>query len=141
MIPRWIRFNAVGLAGVVVQLAVLALARDGLGWNYLVATAVAVEAAVLHNFVWHERWTWRERTGGGIKGRLGRLVRFHLSNGLVSIVGNLLLMRLFTGVLGWHYLVANLLAIAICSVVNFLAADRLVFRPASSSLPAERARP
>lgn len=129
MIWRWVRFNAVGLIGVGVQLAVLALARDGFHWNYLVATAIAVEIAVLHNFVWHERWTWRERTDGNLKGTFGRLARFHLSNGLVSIAGNLLLMRLFTGILGWHYLVANLAAIAICSLANFFAADRLVFRP------------
>ncbi len=60
MLRSWVRFNAVGIIGLVVQLLVLAvLLRFGL--HYLVATTVAVEAAVLHNFLWHERWTWSER--------------------------------------------------------------------------------
>ena len=33
--------------------------------NYLMATLVAVEAAILSNFVWHYRWTWRDRSGSG----------------------------------------------------------------------------
>jgi putative flippase GtrA len=39
-------------------------------------------------------------------------------------------MRLFVGTLGVHYLVANLMTIAVCSVLNFMVSDRLVFQPA-----------
>ncbi len=49
-------FAGIGLIGFGVQLATLALLVLA-GWPYLVATCVAVEAAVLHNFAWHERWT------------------------------------------------------------------------------------
>ena len=31
------------------------------GVHYLVATAIGVEAAILTNFLWHDRWTWRDR--------------------------------------------------------------------------------
>ena len=74
---RWLKFNTVGAIGVVVQLGVLALLVR-LGVHYLVATALAVEAAVLQNYYWHARWTW--------KGRDGRLWRFHLANGLISVI-------------------------------------------------------
>jgi putative flippase GtrA len=60
LFTRWAAFNAVGLAGVAVQLACLALLVHA-GSHYLAATALAVEAAVLHNFLWHQRWTWRDR--------------------------------------------------------------------------------
>ena len=86
---------------------------------YLAATALAVEAAVLHNYFWHVKWTWA--------GRRGSLLRFHLANGLVSIASNLLLMRIFTGGFGWPVLPANLLAIALTSVLNFVVGDRWVF--------------
>jgi putative flippase GtrA len=39
-------------------------------------------------------------------------------------------MELLVGRLEIHYLVANLIAIASCSVLNFVASDRLVFREA-----------
>jgi putative flippase GtrA len=98
-----------------------------LGMGYLPATAIAVESAVLHNFVWHERWTWLERTKLNTSGMLRRLFRFHVANGLISIAGNLLLMWLFVSRLHLHYFAANLIAIALCSILNFLASDRLVF--------------
>jgi len=133
---RWLKFNAVGAMGIVVQLAALALLKGGLRVNYMAATALAVEFAVLHNFAWHERWTWRDRGTGG---RIGRLVRFHLANGVVSIVVNLVLMRVFVGQMHWPYLAANMAAIAAGSVVNFLAGDRLVFRPRieASTIPSQ----
>ena len=131
---RFIRFNAVGLLGFVLQLAVLwGLIR--LDVHYLAATAIAVEAAVLHNYLWHERWTWRERGAGGWD-RLRRLGGFHLLNGGVSLAGNLVLMRALVGT--WHVppIVANLIAVVACSLINFALSDRLVFtvRP-SSRLP------
>jgi len=123
---RFWRFNGVGVAGFVVQLAALA-ALLAAGLHYLAATAIAVEAAVLHNFLWHERWTWRDRPAAGTA-RLDRLWRFHLLNGLVSLVGNLLLMRLLVGLLGIHPIAANAVAVLACALVNFTASDRLVFR-------------
>jgi putative flippase GtrA len=123
---RFLRFNLVGVGGFVLQVGVLALLVY-LGAHYLVATAVAVEAAVLHNFLWHERWTWRDRPSDG-QGRLGRLWRFHALNGAISLAGNILLMRLFVGTLGLAPIPSNILAVLICALVNFFASDRLVFR-------------
>ena len=127
---RWLKFNGVGALGIAVQLAALSGLADGLRLNYLFATALAVEAAVLHNFFWHERWTWADRSlsSGDV---LARLVRFNLTTGAVSILGNLLFMRLLVGSLHLHYLLANLLTIAACSLLNFWASDKYVFQPSA----------
>jgi putative flippase GtrA len=125
---RWIVFNSVGAMGFVLQIGTLFLLVHAAGLHYLPATALAVEIAVLHNFIWHENWTWVDRTGRKKNGRCRRLFHFHLANGVISILGNLLLMRFLVGVLEMHYLPANLFAIALCAVLNFLAGDRLVFR-------------
>jgi putative flippase GtrA len=126
----------VGLLGFVVQLACVAiLVRAGV--HYLVATAAAVETAVLHNFLWHERWTWRDRRSEGPVACLTRLTRFHVLNGGISLVGNLVLTALFVRAFGMHPLLANASAVAACSLLNFLASDRLVFsRPAGAVLVA-----
>jgi len=123
----WVKFNTVGLLGMAFQLLALGVLKGGLGLNYLAATVIAVESAVLHNFVWHERWTWLERTKRNASGVLGRLFRFHMANGLISIIGNLALMWLLVSRLHLHYLIANVTAIGACAVLNFLASDRLVF--------------
>jgi len=124
---RWLKFNAVGGIGIAVQLAALALFRSALHLDYLLATALAVETAVLHNFLWHERFTWADRPAARPVQSLVRLAKFNLSNGGVSIVANLLLMRLLVGELHLNYALANLSAIAVCSLVNFLLSDRFVF--------------
>lgn len=127
MITRWWRFNAVGLIGVIVQLAALTILKSVAGLSTPVATALAVEMAVLHNFVWHERWTWATR---GTPGSGGRLVRFHLANGLLSLVSNLVWMQLLTGPAAMHYLPANVISIAITALLNFTLSERFVFRHA-----------
>jgi dolichol-phosphate mannosyltransferase len=125
---RWIKFNLVGAIGFLVQLAALALFVGRLRMNYLLATALAVEIAVLHNFVWHELYTWRDRTRQAAGGTLGRLLRFNLTTGTLSVVGNLVIMRVLVGRLGMNYLVANVLTILACSLANFAASHWLVFR-------------
>lgn len=124
---RWLRFNAAGLLGIGVQLAVLA-ALTSLGLGYLAATLVAVEAAILHNFIWHERWTWKHATAAMPEGRPLRLLKFHLANGLISIAGNALLMSWLVGVLGGPVILSNILTIILCGTANFVAGDRFVFR-------------
>jgi putative flippase GtrA len=125
---RWLRFNAVGALGIGVQLAVLLGLRSGFHLSYLLATAVAVEAAVVHNFLWHERYTWADRVEPSWRKSLPRLLRFNLSNGAVSMVGNLALMKAMVGVGHVNYLVANGIAIAVCSLVNFLVSEEWVFQ-------------
>ncbi|HVP42959.1 MAG TPA: GtrA family protein [Terriglobales bacterium] len=125
---RAFRFYAVGGLGIAVQLASLAVLTHG-GLNYVIATALAVEAAVVHNFVWHQHYTWGERRTRGIGAFLWRLLKFNATTGLVSIGGNVILMRLLVGEAGFRPLVANIVTIASCSLLNFLVSDRAVFRP------------
>jgi putative flippase GtrA len=125
---RWVKFNFVGALGIAVQLAALWILKSRLHINYLVATALAVQLAVLHNFLWHERFTWKDRAGGSWRAVAGRLLRFEAGNGLVSLLGNLGLMRLFVGGLGMKYMLANAIAIALCSIFNFAAGEWYVFR-------------
>lgn len=126
---RWLKFSAVGLMGIVVQLAVLQLLKPHM--HYLLATALAVETALLHNYVWHRRWTWL------LKNPPGSLLRFHISNGAISLISNLLWMRLLAGWLQMPTLLANLLAISATAILNFAMADRWVFaenRPTDASV-------
>ena len=131
------KFNFVGGLGIGVQLAALAVLRSLLKLDYLLATGLAVEIAVLHNFLWHERFTWADRPASRWLQSLLRLAKFNLSNGAVSLAGNLVLMRLLVGELKVNYVVANLVAIVVCSLVNFLLGDRFVFQaeanPAATS--------
>jgi putative flippase GtrA len=120
---RWLKFNLVGGIRIVVQFLMLVMLNAGLHLHYLAATALTVETAVVHNFLWHERFTWADRAGAGF----ARFCKFNLTTGLFSIAGNLVLMKLLVGLGHMNYLVANGIAITACSLVNFLVSDGFVF--------------
>ncbi len=124
---RWLKFNAVGALGIIVQLAALFCLKSGFHLSYMLATPLAVEAAVLHNFLWHERYTWADRVQISERKSLPRLLRFNFTNGAISIAGNLALMKLLVGFGQMNYVAANVAAICLCSLVNFLVSDQWVF--------------
>lgn len=126
---RWLKFNAVGGIGIAVQLIFLAALKIILQMNYLIATAIAVEAAVIHNFLWHEKFTWKDRS---TERPTSRFIKFNLTTGALSILGNIAFMRVGVGTLRLNYIVANIITIAICSIANFLVSDRFVFQSTST---------
>jgi putative flippase GtrA len=128
---KFVRFNLVGVIGIGVQLALLALLTHAFGLNYLWATGIAVSLTVLHNFLWHERFTFYDRVRNGASRRLrsifARFMKFNLVTGLISVTGNVLLMHWLRGRARLPLMAANLLAISICGIFNYVANDRLVF--------------
>ena len=121
------KFYSVGLAGIAVQLATLTGLVAFWKMNYLIATGIAVETAVLHNFIWHERWTWKHRSLSRDT-LFQRLFRFNITSGAFSIIGNVVLMRVFVGMAHFHFFISNLLSIGSCSILNFLISHRFIFR-------------
>jgi putative flippase GtrA len=119
---RFGRFALVGLAGVVMQVALIALFTKRIHMQPVLATGMAVEITVLHNFYWHGRFTWHDRGQ-----KKGRLWKFHLSNGLVSLAGNMLLTYFLVERLRLPPLISALVSIAVCSVANFALADGYVY--------------
>lgn len=142
VVRRFAGFIVVGWLGFIVQLGALAALMFLAGWTWLPATVAAVELAIVHNFFWHERVTWNERTNAvGADTRVRpyvaslegfnvfkRFLRYNAATGLTSIGGNALLMALYVGVLGIAALPANALAVGTMSAFNFIVADRWVFR-------------
>ena len=129
LIRRWAKFSAVGATGIAVQTVALFFLLHVAGLHYLAATALAVEASVLHNFIWHRKWTWadRSRASGQRASVVQMLLRFNLTNGVLCLTANLALMFLFVDKAGLPAYMANLAAIAICSLLNFFLSDRFVF--------------
>lgn len=126
---NWCKFNLVGLLGIILQLSLLKVFTV-INIDYLMATFMAVEITIIHNFFWHESWTWKERTSSSRKSldKFSRLVKFNSTTGGISLVGNLLLMKVFVGIFHLPITLGNLLAILSCSTLNFLVSHKIVFR-------------
>ncbi len=123
---RFVRFNVVGAFGIGVQLVAVWILADVAHLNYMFATSAAVALAVAHNFFWHWRWTWGDRAEAG--GARGAFVRFAITNGALSLAGNLAVMAVLVPVAHLRPVVANAVAIGVCSLLNFWMGDTVVFR-------------
>ena len=87
-------------------------------WVHLplvIASVLSTEMAIVNNFCWNDRWTFG-RTQLSIK----RFAKFNLVSlaGLVITTGTLWLLVRH---LGYYYLTANLLGIALATAWNFVA--------------------
>jgi hypothetical protein len=78
-----LKFNAVGAMGMVVQLGLVAVFNRLMAGRYLLATALAIEITLLHNFFWHVRYTWRDRkdSAGGAVGSVSFVERVGFDGG------------------------------------------------------------
>jgi putative flippase GtrA len=118
--PRFVRqflkFAVVGAIGAVVDMGVLVILKEYFGLNVYLARAISFTCAVLNNYTLNQRWTFSDLE----KRHSRQLVQFFV----VSVIGlglNLILMYIFHGILGLHYLIATCLAILIVLIWNFFA--------------------
>lgn len=76
---RFGRFSLTGLMGAALQVILFDLCMKGFHLPGVAAAPIAVEMVVLHNFFWHEQFTWQDRRTIGLRERATRLWRFHVS--------------------------------------------------------------
>jgi putative flippase GtrA len=125
---RLLKFAAAGSLGFVGQIAILTVLLNATHLHYLLATAIAVEVAILLNFLWHERWTWRDRPAVNLRERWLRLARFNSMTAITSIAGSVLVTFVLVEALAMAPAIASVISVALLSVINFIGADTLVFR-------------
>ena len=125
---RLVRFSAAGLIGFALQVATLWLLVSWTSIHYLLATAIAVELAILANFVWHERWTWQDRRSASLRQRYSRLVRYNVMTAITSIAGSLIVTALLVESFSISPVAANIISVAALGALNFAGAETLVFR-------------
>jgi dolichol-phosphate mannosyltransferase len=121
---RFLRFAAVGLVGVGVNLGLLYLLTTLAHWFYLLSAGFAIEASIWGNFLLNYLWTWGDRAAPPLRSAL----LFH-SVSLVGLGLNLAILAALVQGLGLHYLPSDMLGIAAATLWNFYANDLWTFRP------------
>jgi dolichol-phosphate mannosyltransferase len=112
---RMLKFILVGLSGLLVNTGVLYLGHEVGRLPLILASALAVETAIVNNFLWNNTWTYAQRGFA-----LSKFLKFNLVSlgGLVLTVG---MLYGFVNWFGWHYLLANALAVSVSTAWNFMA--------------------
>jgi putative flippase GtrA len=122
---RPLAFLAVASGGFLLQTVTVALLTHVASVTPELATAIAVEIAVVHNFFWHERWTWGDRAAA--HSRLRRFGAYQLATGSTSLAGNLLVVAAAVRLFSIDVTSANVIAVVVMSVANYTIADRWIF--------------
>lgn len=138
---RYAKFGIVGASGTVVNMVVLYLAQEVLfsgiaapRERLYISLALAIFIATINNFSWNRLWTWADRqapdtistsTSTSAPSTLALFAKYLLASWLG--------IALQYGLTLWlaHYIdyrYANLLAIVLASVSNFIANDRWTFK-------------
>lgn len=96
-IGKFLRFGIVGFSGVFVDLIIFYLLRTGLGWGFWPSQVIAIEAAIVNNFLWNDAWTFADvsKQQKGLSDRLKRLYKFNS----VCLLGAVLQSVLIKGML------------------------------------------
>ena len=118
---RVIRFALVGTGGVLVNYAILITLVEFVGLNRLIAVALANEIAILSNFFFNNRWTFRD-VGRNIPFPQ-RAVRYNLL-GLGGLLVSVTVLGVLSYGLGMQYLLANAFAIGTAMTWNYLSNAR-----------------
>jgi putative flippase GtrA len=142
---RYIKFGIVGASGTIVNMLILFLGQEYL-FQFIEdprsrlypALGLAIAIATLNNFTWNRLWTWADRIQAaklhskdhGLPHPSLKIWFTQLSQYAVASWFGIALQYSLTLWLAHslHYLVANVIAIVIASVSNFLANDYWTFR-------------
>jgi dolichol-phosphate mannosyltransferase len=121
-----LRFAVVGCTGIVVNMVLLWFLTGVAGIYYLVSSIIAIEASILNNFFWNDRWTFGDDPGHRTRPALHRFFHFQW----VSIFGaaiNWFVLYVLTEFGGIYYLVSNLAGILAGFIWNYLVNRNLTW--------------
>jgi glycosyltransferase XagB len=123
-----LRFGLVGLSGVLVNSLVLWYLAVNLSLPVVVSGILAVETAIITNFLLNDRWTFRAT---GYRHRVGRRLRRYHSIALGGMIISVSVLTALTTHTPLPLLIANLCAIATATAWNYTVSSRWAWAQAA----------
>ena len=133
---RFAKFATVGFVGTILNTFLLWLLTEVFSLYYLVSSAIAIELAILFNFVFNDLYTFRDKLDNNHY--FSRMLKFN-GIALYSFVINLAVLYLLTAHTGLNYLVSNLIGIFTATAWNYLVVLDYIWRTKSRVYYAKKA--
>jgi len=124
---RIIKFGIVGGLGVLINVGLLHVFTVYLRCDYKIGSILAIECALINNFIWNFFWTWNDRKSSSSNGIFFMFLRFHVSSGFTALIVNWGLLVLLTETVHMHYQISNLIGITFGAFINFILGHFWVF--------------
>ncbi len=123
---RLIKFSIVGVIGAGINTWFLWLFTDFAGLYYLHSSVIAIEIAIILQFLMNDRWTFREQKTTHVEQFMKRIIKSNIwrSGGLAINIGVLYFLTEHAGV---YYLLSNIVGIICAFLLNYLFESRLTW--------------
>ena len=128
---RFSKFGTVGLFGTAVNLIVLFIGQEIIFKDIRptetrlhLSLGLAILLATINNYLWNRNWTWGDRKGTAGYGFFLQMGQYFVACGLAIAIqfGFTVLLAQYV-----HYMIANIFAIIIAAVFNYLLNDTWTF--------------
>lgn len=123
---RVFKFGMVGLSGILVNLAILFLLVEYAHVNVKLASPIAIEIAILNNFLWNDLWTFAAEKDRRFSSRWHRLAAFNMVSFGGAAINYVILLAL-TGWFAMYYMAAQLIGILVAFIWNFMINRRFTY--------------
>ena len=133
---QFMKYSVVGASGYIVNLAVYSFMVKVVGMHYMAAAVVSFLPAVMNNFILNKYWTFNNPQGM-VSRQAWRFLIISIASLMLNLVVLRALMEIMANIdaLGVHFdraIIAQALAITICTVLNFSGNKLWSFRQAST---------
>jgi putative flippase GtrA len=122
---QFVRFALVGSSGVFVNLAIYSSLIYLLNFYYLWAATFSFIIAMTSNFILNLRWTFKTHDQG-IRAIGGQYMKYAMVT-LISYTINIVVLWILVDFWNWHKVLAQLIAIGITTLSNFLGSKLWAF--------------
>jgi dolichol-phosphate mannosyltransferase len=116
-LTRLLKFIAVGLSGVLVNMGVLWLVNTLSHWSGYFALIPGIEVSIITNFLLNDFFTFSDRRTGKLKSFFGRLLKYNLIALSGAVINYGVAAILFT--IGLNIYLANFIGIVVAFVWNY----------------------
>jgi dolichol-phosphate mannosyltransferase len=117
----------VGLSGIIVNTGFLWLLHKHYGITIIIASPLAISAAIFNNFTWNNFFTWADRQHKFQNSYFHRLWKYYFSTSLGAVInyGTLILLVYLFDI---NSMLGNLIGIFMGMISNFILSDKWVFK-------------
>jgi len=115
MIKQFVKFALVGIVNTLTNLTILYILTDFFGIYYMVSAVFGFLVAVTNSFIMNSFWTFKETSGVNRRKECSRFFVVSIS----ALIVNLSFLYIFTEFFGIYYLLSQILAVGVATIVSF----------------------
>jgi dolichol-phosphate mannosyltransferase len=124
---RIFKFGIVGLSGILVNQLMLITLKESAGFPIWIAGAIAIEVAIINNFVWNDLWTFKSaERSHKLSNRWHRLLAFEVVSSGGAMI-NYAILNLMVFLFATNYQIANIIGILLGFAWNFTVNRRFTW--------------